>query len=377
MRAIPWLRRLVCLAAIWIGISLLCIEVGFRAFPPAGLTRARLIRGGNPEVALIQSHPYLSYALTPGFDRPGLHHNALGYRGPEIDPRKPAGVTRILCLGGSSTYGVGVSSDAATWPARLKASLGQAFPGRTFEVVNAGAPGYSTFENVIDLAIRGINLHPDIVIVYQGFNDIRAATWPVVKPDNTQFRKSWSLEKSTSTMVLELSETFLLARWFLTDYRYEEVALSRYVVVPENGDELVGGGRHLGSVALASFVRNMQSMIAISRADHARILLAVEAYGEATIAPEIADFVDESMLSIAAAMEELVVKYSDPEVQLFDARRTLPLRPNLFADGVHMTDAGSDRLGLLMKNRLAELGWIGSQVPSTGQKRSGEQISPR
>jgi lysophospholipase L1-like esterase len=376
MRTNRKLFRLVGIAAMWIGIFLVCIEIGFRVFPPAGLTRARLIRGGNPDVALIKPHPYLSYALTPGFDRPGLQHNALGYRGPEISPEeKPAGVLRILCVGGSSTYGVSASSDAAAWPARLRAFLGQTFPSQRFEVINAGVPGYSTFENAIDLAIRGVSLNPDIVIVYQGFNDIRAATWPGVKPDNTHFRKSWNLEKPLSTTLLELSETFLLARWFLTDYRYEEIALSRYVVVPENGDELVGSARHLNAVASASFVRNMRNMIAVARAGKARVLLAVEAYGEATIAPEIADYVDESMSSIALALKQLVAEYADPEVQLFDARGTLPFRPNLFADGVHMTDAGSDRLGLLLKNRLAELGWIQLQLPSPAPRFG--QIPPQ
>jgi lysophospholipase L1-like esterase len=216
------------------------------------------------------------------------------------------------------------------------------------------------------------------VVVYQGFNDIRAATWPVVKSDNAQFRKSWGLEKSNTTILLELSETFLLARWFLTDYRHEEIALSRYVVVPENGDELVGSARHLDLVALASFVRNMQNMIAIARANRARILLAVEAYGEATIAPEIADFVDEGMSSIAVALQDLVAQNADPEVQLFDARGTLPLRRGLFADGVHLTDAGSDRLGQLVKNRLAELGWIGSHLAlSTEPARSSGYVSPQ
>jgi lysophospholipase L1-like esterase len=143
------------------------------------------------------------------------------------------------------------------------------------------------------------------------------------------------------------------------------------VVVPDNGDELVGSARQLNAVALASFERNMRNMIAVARAGRARILLAVEAYGEATIAPEIADYVDESMSAIAVALKQLIAVYSDPDVQLFDARATLPLRPNLFADGVHMTDAGSDRLGLLLKNRLAELGWVQSRrsspAPRLGQ----------
>lgn len=346
--------------AIGLILLLLVVEVVFRIVPPANLTRDRLIRGGNPEVALIKPHPYLSYVLNPGLSRPGLHHNALGYRGPELMRQKPEGVVRILCLGASSTYGVTASSDGATWPARLQLYLTEAFPSVTFEVVNGGVPGYTTFEIMIDLAIRGVVISPDIVIVYMGFNDLRAATWPNAQPDNTQFRKSWGLEKPPFVALLELSQTFLLARWFMSDYRNTEVALSRYVVVPEDGDAFLGGVRTLNPVAFASFTRNLSHMIAVARLHHIRVLAGVEAYGEATIAPQFADIVDQGMSGFANALARLVEQMqAAQDVQVFDARRTLPLAPGVFVDGVHMSDAGSDRLARLFKNRLTELGWIG------------------
>jgi lysophospholipase L1-like esterase len=349
--------------AIGVILLALVVEVVFRIVPPANLTRDRLIRGGNPEVALIKPHPYLSYVLNPGLSRPGLHHNALGYRGPEVTRDKPAGVVRILCLGASSTYGVTAGSDGATWPARLQWHLTEALPSVTFEVVNGGVPGYSTFESMIDLEIRGVELQPDIVIIYAGFNDLRAATWPNVQPDNTQFRKSWGLEKPPLVALLELSQTFLLARWFMSDYRNTEVALSRYVVVPEDGAAFLGGARSLSPVAFASFIRNLSHVIAIARLHHIRVLAAVEAYGEATIAGQFADLVDQGMSGFANSLAQLVDEMQPgQDVQIFDARKSLPLAPGVFVDGVHMSDAGSDRLGRLVKNRLMELGWVGSRA---------------
>jgi lysophospholipase L1-like esterase len=364
MRAAVKLWPVLRWAAIGLAVLLLIVEVVFRAVPPAGLTREQLIRGGNPEIALIKPHPYLSYALMPGLQRPGLHHNTLGYRGREVSRDKPPDVIRILCLGGSSTYGVTASSDTTTWPARLQRYLGEALSSRSFEVVNGGVPGYTSFESMIDLAIRGVELRPDIVIIYHGFNDLRAATWPDVQPDNTHFRKAWDLNKSSLVSALELSQTFLLARWYATDYRNTEVALSRYVVVPENGDDFLGSVRRPSPAALASFRRNMHSMIVLARAHGIRVLAAVEAYGEATIAPQLADLVDEGMSHLADELGELISQVaSDPDVQLFEARRILPLASGVFADGVHMTDAGSDRLARLMKNRLAELGWVAPPEP--------------
>ena len=81
----------------------------------------------------IEPHPYLayankaSYAKEPDEENPRqVSHNSLGFRGPETTWEKPAGRFRILCLGGSSTYGFG--------PDRL-IPLQQALDARVEQVV--------------------------------------------------------------------------------------------------------------------------------------------------------------------------------------------------------------------------------------------------
>jgi len=81
---------------------------------------------------------------------------------------KPPGVTRILCLGDSCTYGTGVTR-ADAFPALLDQLLGP-----SVDVVNAGVPGYTSYQAVRYLESEGLALEPDIVLFTLGFNDRRS-----------------------------------------------------------------------------------------------------------------------------------------------------------------------------------------------------------
>lgn len=75
---------------------------------------------------------------------------------------------RVLALGDSCTFGVGVDDDE-TWPAQLERLLRDR--GVDAEVINAGVPGYTAFQGKRFLETRGIGLEPDLVIATFGFND--------------------------------------------------------------------------------------------------------------------------------------------------------------------------------------------------------------
>jgi lysophospholipase L1-like esterase len=93
--------------------------------------------------------------------------NAEGLRqgplGPKGDRR------RILCVGDSRTFGLGVD-DGATWPAQLQQALDARHPGR-FEVVNAGVSGYTARQGLRFLELRADALRPDMVIAAFAFNE--------------------------------------------------------------------------------------------------------------------------------------------------------------------------------------------------------------
>ncbi|MCZ6463242.1 MAG: GDSL-type esterase/lipase family protein [Proteobacteria bacterium] len=89
-----------------------------------------------------------------------------GLRSPPVAESRPA--LRVLALGDSCTFGIGVENDE-TWPAVLETALAAA--GLDAEVINAGVPGYSAYQGLRFLETRGRALRPDVLVVSFGFND--------------------------------------------------------------------------------------------------------------------------------------------------------------------------------------------------------------
>jgi len=94
--------------------------------------------------------------------------NDLGLRGPEVARKKPAGTLRLLGLGDSFTFGVGVR-DEHTFLRRLEGRLGKEQP---LEILNAGTQGYNTRDQQVTLEHRWLELEPDLVLVTFYLNDI-------------------------------------------------------------------------------------------------------------------------------------------------------------------------------------------------------------
>jgi lysophospholipase L1-like esterase len=125
---------------------------------------------------LTRSDPLLGWSMNPGvrFSSPfqgGAYQittNALGLRGAEL-PEKQPGEYRILSLGESTTFGLGVDDDE-TYSARLQELLPKR-TGREVTVINAGHSAYSSTQSLIYLRERGLALEPDMILFYHEAND--------------------------------------------------------------------------------------------------------------------------------------------------------------------------------------------------------------
>ncbi len=105
--------------------------------------------------------------------------NSLGFRDREYSMTKEERTRRILALGDSDTFGMGVEMDQS-FPKILENLLqGTHHRGgkETFryEVINMGVYGYNTRQEVSLLEEKGIQLHPDLVIITFGENDYLGA----------------------------------------------------------------------------------------------------------------------------------------------------------------------------------------------------------
>jgi len=96
----------------------------------------------------------------------------MGFRGPEIR-EKISGLKRIVCLGGSTTFGEGLDY-TDTYPALLQEMLDSKADEGKFDVINGGQPGLklSQINSLIKHEI--IQLNPDIVILMNINNNLKS-----------------------------------------------------------------------------------------------------------------------------------------------------------------------------------------------------------
>lgn len=121
----------------------------------------------------FECHPYALYVKKPNCD--GLYPtNSLGYAGKrEISKERSPNSVRIYCVGGSTveTYDPDQGPDS-TWPGKLQDLLISRFPGIAIECINGGVAGYTSAESLSDFLFRGVDLRPDILLVYHNVNDV-------------------------------------------------------------------------------------------------------------------------------------------------------------------------------------------------------------
>lgn len=109
-----------------------------------------------------------------------IETNSLGWRSPEVAIPKPADEFRIVCIGGSTTV-EGWTNDA-TYPAILQRLLASHFRTTKISVVNGGLSGLNSWgEN--RKAQDYLALEPDLIIEYNGVNDIAWRIFPLLSSE--------------------------------------------------------------------------------------------------------------------------------------------------------------------------------------------------
>ena len=157
-------------------LSLLALEAGFRWHKWRRLTFDPLA-GGYPDEITYQ-HPlyhhryYANVAVKEWKADYDVVYttNDLGLRGARRYGPKPAGVKRLLMLGDSFTFGIGVNDDEP-----FSAVIQQEMDPRRarIEVINAGVGSYSPILHYLTLRDLYLPLEPDAVILWFDVTDLQ------------------------------------------------------------------------------------------------------------------------------------------------------------------------------------------------------------
>jgi len=95
------------------------------------------------------------------------------FRGKKVSAKKSTNVYRIICLGGSFTYGWPYNDNPSiAYPAVLERLLNSSVDlEKRYEVINAGIGGYTSYQALFYFKNRLYKLKPDLVTVCFGAND--------------------------------------------------------------------------------------------------------------------------------------------------------------------------------------------------------------
>lgn len=184
---------------------------------------------------LLQPDPLLFWTLRPEVEIDGRPFtNAHGLRDRPVEPPRP-GELRMLALGESTTFGDGVARDER-YTEQLMARL-PTLGGRRLRTINAGVPGYTLFQGVAYLRLRGLALEPDAVAIYFGYNDFLKVGYRTARDGEASGRTDRELfaqrQRPLARLLWSLRRWSALARWALRDDPDGAVAQGSRARVPE------------------------------------------------------------------------------------------------------------------------------------------------
>ena len=158
----------------------------------------------NQIESIYQWHPFIGLTFRPSISFKGSHPHQVSQSSIIIDQNgflsdghilsaeKSIDEIRIAVIGASTTANINLSY-SENWPGYLGNLVQKALPNKKIRVINAGVPGFDTAQSVGNLALRVMPLEPDIVIIYQAYNDLKAIKKKSnFRPDYSHIhRKPW------------------------------------------------------------------------------------------------------------------------------------------------------------------------------------------
>jgi lysophospholipase L1-like esterase len=305
-------------------------------------------------------HPYLRYIPTPNYMKGKNKHNSLGYRGDEIQMPKPAGQFRIVCIGASTTYDTDIDDYRMSYPFLLEKKLKEK-GYKNVNVINAGAGGWTSWESLIDVELRVLDLEPDMLIIYDAINDIHARlVWPpeAYKGDNTGELSTTSYFMMPS--IFEYSTLFriIMINFGITDSQGSVARFGKNIDESKNTYHFVsflnqkksntypqGIFKEVSAMQMLKinkpiyFMRNIGNIITIAKENHIKTVIASFAYS-----PLFKDNPQASSEEYIYAFDEMnrVLRNVADErgVNFFDFAKVFPNDKRYYFDGIHNTAEG-------------------------------------
>lgn len=107
--------------------------------------------------------------LIPNQNLNTINVNSDGFRGNELQKKQDY---RIFIIGGSTTFGLGSTSDKTTIPGFLQEYFDNESKNLNVEIINAGVLGAYSFTESALIKNKLLSYSPNLLIIYDGWNDL-------------------------------------------------------------------------------------------------------------------------------------------------------------------------------------------------------------
>lgn len=294
--------------------------------------------------------------------------NEHGFRVPafdyELPKAKPPGQLRIVVLGGSAVHHGSRYENAL--PGALKGVVQQNHPGMDIEVINAGIISCVSRQSIVFLLFTVLEYQPDIVVLYDGANDIGNVQVYESRPNfpyNYQsMEEAWEAYRSQNTsplweVVLSRSRVWaaLQLRWGGELKTATTVGMGLRREPNARTPEQVLNDPEYVRMAMAAYLSNWTKMIELSKSYGFQPVCVLQAAGGLdrehagkTMPMPWLDAFGALYGEAGRQIEELRARY--PDAAILNLSDYLKPAEDHFWDGIHVYDESN----VLLAERIYE-----------------------
>jgi lysophospholipase L1-like esterase len=274
--------------------------------------------------------PETSVIVPERYGNIGYSFNRQGYR--DAEPAAGPGVRRIVLLGDSVAFGLGVNQDRIF--AHLLERRLQAATGQPWDIANLAVFAYDTGNELAALKEDGLRLEPELVVVQFLMNDFSipaSAGGPAPPPslgDRLTAAKNRLVYRSAFYRRLHQAASGLAylavhdarRRWFTDTLNDSQPRQQLAMLKATPDDSTIAAFRALATIRDVSRVAGATTLVLLVPDE---VQLYTDRYD--AINRRVAAFCRHDGIALVDALPVL---------------RTSPARRDLFLDGVHLTEAG-------------------------------------
>lgn len=339
----------------------------------------KYLREGTSRILFYQV-PFLEHRLRPYYAadyESGLTViNRFGFRGSDFSIKKPDNTYRIICIGESTTFGLGGTDNNHTYPVILEAKLNNESNKRngvTFEVINAGVPSYTSTQCFILMGLELISFQPDMFIIYTGWNEMGNS---ICEGWNADYRYGFRFSDFTEQRKNFLEFSNIYKSFFLKRLQNTAYKIRRFIKIPEPKDNLPEFKKEasFNKNSLSIWENNIRNMISLAKDNGVKVILLTwpqiynltddhypleevrKKFPKELATLKDSNFYKKWMASYKIYQQRLRKIAVDTNVYLCDMADIFVKEnnPSLFYDEFHLTGAGNELFAKTLRNFIQE-----------------------